>query len=118
MKTLLSLTIILFATLGAFAQSSKRNKLIVLEKANLDDTTKVENKGLDNEMKEDMNRFLGFGMHVSLKEREEETSQNVANSKKKKSGVTLQMGFQLPKFIKTDPPNKVYKLGWNLGINI
>lgn len=117
MKTLLSLTIILFTTLGAFAQSSKRSKLIVLEKANLDDTTKVENKGLDNEMKEDMNRFLGFGMHVSLKEREE-SAHNVANSKKKKSGVTLQMGFQLPKFIKTDPPNKVFKLGWNLGINI
>jgi hypothetical protein len=50
-------------------------------------------------------------------EQEEENSKD-NKRKKKNSGYNLQVGFQLPKFIKTNPPNKIFKIGWNLGLNI
>jgi hypothetical protein len=110
--TLNFLLILIFTT---HAQNKpKRQKIIVLER-----NDKENDKNIENRLREDMGRFLGFGMNVSLDSMEQEEENSKDNKRKKKnSGYNLQVGFQLPKFIKTNPPNKIFKIGWNLGLNI
>jgi hypothetical protein len=108
----------LFSTMALTQTVDKKNKLVVFEKANLDDTTQLDSKDLDEEIREEGKRFLGFKMHFAVKNMAESSDKNEHNSKKKKVGYKLQVGFQLPKFIKTDPPNKTFKLGWNMGLRI
>lgn len=109
-KTVLILFFLGFSMIG-FAQSSSKKKTIVMEKADLDDV-----KGVDEQMKNDMNRFLGFGVHVALKDADKVVSKTGKNNTTK-SDFILQMGFQLPEFIRTNPPDKVFKVGWTIGFN-
>jgi hypothetical protein len=114
MKTLLQFILFgLFFTFSFVAHAQNqptKQKAISLKRSENDNT-----QAIDNKLKEDMGRFLGFGMNVIVDPIEKEDTEK---KKTKKAGYNLQIGFQLPKFIKTNPPNKLYKIGWSLGVNI
>jgi hypothetical protein len=107
---------LLILNLTTHAQNeSKRQKVVAIDR-----DKKETNKVNDNKFREDMGRFMGFGIGLTLDSVEEEEENNSTDNKRKKknSGYNLQMGFQLPRFVKTNPPNKVFKVGWKLGFNI
>lgn len=96
---------------GVSQIASSKKKAIVMEK------TDIENiKGIDDQMKNDMSRFLGFGMHIAIKNTNKVVVKTAKNDNPKPDFV-LQMGFQLPEFIRTNPPDKVFKIGWAIGFN-
>ncbi len=73
-----------------------------------------ERRAIDREMKEKMDKFLGFGLRLSA-DNVEETVETAVDKDKKKNAVRFQIALQLPRFIKTDPPDKVFKVGWDFG---
>ena len=105
--------LVLFGVLSGNVYAQK-TKLLLAEKVNFDETKSMENQKNDRELKEEMTTFLGFGLRLSIKGVEETLKEN--DSSKKKSALRLQFGFQMPKYIKTDPPQKLFKIGWDLGI--
>lgn len=98
---------------GASAQA-QRVKLLIAKKVDFEGMPEKVRKNIDRELKEEMDTFLGFGYRVSV-DNFEETVKTVADKDKKKKAVRFQVGFQLPRFIKTDPPDKVFKVGWDFG---
>jgi hypothetical protein len=93
---------------------AKKTKLLLAEKVKYEAVGAKENQKNDQELKEDMTTFLGFGLRLSLKGVEETVKEE--SNQKKKSALRLQVGFQMPKYIKTQPPQKFFKVGWDLGI--
>jgi len=98
---------------GASAQA-QRTKLLIAKKVDFEGMPEKERKATDQELKEEMDTFLGFGYRLSV-DNVEETVKTAAEKDKKKKAVRLQIGFQFPRFIKTDPPDKVFKVGWDFG---
>lgn len=98
---------------GASAQA-QRVRLLIAKKVDFEGMPEKVRKNTDQELKEEMDTFLGFGYKVSV-DNLEETVQTAADKARKKKAVRFQVGFQLPRFIKTDPPDKVFKVGWDFG---
>lgn len=106
----------LLLLIGMFSSKiyAQKTKLLLAEKVKYEAVNAKENEKNDQELKEEMTTFLGFGLRLSLKGVEETVKEE--NSQKKKSALRLQVGFQMPKYIKTQPPQKFFKVGWDLGI--
>ncbi len=98
---------------GASAQAQKV-RLLIAKKVDFDKLPEKERKDFDQAMKEEMDKFLGFGLKLSV-DNFEETVKTAADKVKEKKAVRFQVGFQLPRFIKTEPPDKVFKVGWDFG---
>ncbi|GHB72143.1 hypothetical protein [Persicitalea jodogahamensis] len=98
---------------GTSAQAQKV-RLLIAKKVDFEEMPEKERKNIDQEMKEKMDTFLGFGLRLSV-DNVEETVKTAADKEKKKKAVRFQIGFQLHRFIKTDPPDKVFKIGWEFG---
>lgn len=107
---------ILLLLLGIFSSNvyAQKTKLLLAEKVKYEAINAKENEKNDQELKEEMTSFFGFGLRLSLKGVEETVKEE--NNQKKKSALRLQVGFQMPKYIKTQPPQKFFKVGWDLGI--
>lgn len=111
MRILFFFTVAMFVLGHANAQ---RRKLLFSEKIDFEKQPKDIVQKLDSEMTEEMDRFLGFGFHFSVKRL---STKNITETKKK-DGLSVNFGFQLPKYLKTKPPEKLLKAGWNLGLNL
>ncbi|MPR36298.1 hypothetical protein [Salmonirosea aquatica] len=98
---------------GASAQA-QRTRLLIAKKVDFEGMPEKVRKETDQELKEEMDTFLGFGYRISV-DNFEEIVKTPADKIKKKKAVRFQVGFQLPRFIKTDPPDKVFKVGWDFG---
>jgi len=107
--------LILMGILSSHAYAQKK-KFIVAEKIKFEEKSVQENKQNDEELKEDMDTFLGFGFRLSITNVEEPLKEKENTTQKKKVGLRFQLGFQMPKYIKTQPPQKLFKTGWDLGI--
>jgi hypothetical protein len=99
---------------SCFSATAQKAKLLIAEKVRFNETNAKEVSKIDEEIKDKMTTFLGFGFDLSVKGVEEKVQEE--NKTKQKSAVRFQVGFQMPKFIKTKPPQKVFKLGWDVGI--
>ncbi|RYU97074.1 hypothetical protein [Emticicia agri] len=110
-KIVLLITLLLMG--GALSAQEKKKKLFVAEKVNYDAKTAKENKETEDELKDEMTNFLGFGFRLSITNMEEKLEDR---KDKKKVGLRFQIGFQMPRFIKTDPPQKLFKAGMDVGI--
>ena len=111
----LTLLIILMLIGGTLSAQEKKKKFIVAEKINYESKSARENKENDEELKDEMTSFLGFGFRLSITNLEENVD-NSKNQDKKKVGLRFQVGFQMPRFIKTKPPQKLFKAGMDVGI--
>ncbi|GAB3502947.1 hypothetical protein GCM10027442_03340 [Emticicia fontis] len=100
---------------GALKAQEQKKKFFVAEKVNYDAKNAKENKENDDELKDEMTNFLGFGFRLSITNVEEKIN-NATDKDKKKVGLRFQVGFQMPKFIKTKPPQKLFKAGMDVGI--
>ncbi len=109
-KPFLLLLLALFS-MDIYAQ---KTKLLLAEKVKYEAANAKENEKNDQELKEEMTTFFGFGLRLSIKGVEETVKKE--SEQKKKSALRLQVGFQMPKYIKTQPPQKLFKVGWDLGI--
>ena len=98
---------------GASAQA-QRVRFLIAKKVDFERMPEKERKDLDRALKEEMDPFLGFGLRLKIDDFEE-TVKTVAAKDKKKKAVRFQVGLQLPRFIKTEPPDKVFKVGWDFG---
>ena len=87
-----------------------KNKATFSRKVKYEAVNAKENEKNDQELKEEMTSFSGFGLRLSLKDDEETVKEE--NNQKKKSALQLQVGFQMPNYIKTQPPQKFFKVGW------
>lgn len=105
---------IILLLFSCFSANAQKTKLLIAEKVRFDETNIKENAKIDEEIKDNMGTFLGFGFNLSVKGVDEKIKEE--NKTKQKSAVRFQVGFQMPKFIKTKPPQKVFKLGWDVGI--
>jgi hypothetical protein len=105
---------IILLLFSCFPATAQKTKLLIAEKVRFEETNVKENDKIDEEIKDKMTTFLGFGFDLSVKGVEEKVQEE--NKTKQKSAVRFQVGFQMPKFIKTKPPQKVFKLGWDVGI--
>ncbi len=114
MKKLILLFILFAGTLSAHGQ---KKKFVVAEKIKYEEKSEKENKENDEELKDEMTTFLGFGFRLSIKDVEEPIKESgTGNQQKKKVGLRFQIGFQMPGFIKTKPPQKLFKAGMDVGI--
>ncbi|MBA4849616.1 hypothetical protein [Emticicia sp. BO119] len=111
----LALLIILLLVGGTLSAQEKKKKFFVAEKVNYEAKSVKENQENDDELKDEMTNFLGFGFRLSITNMEEKVN-DPANKDKKKMGLRFQIGFQMPKFIKTNPPQKLFKAGMDVGI--
>jgi hypothetical protein len=93
---------------------AQKTKLLLAEKVKFEELQAKDSQKIDRELKDEMTTFFGFGIRLSLKGVEETIKDE--NNQKKKSALRLQVGFQMPKYIKTNPPQKLFKIGWDLGI--
>lgn len=101
--------------IGSFTAHGQKKKFFVAEKIKYEQKTEKENKENDEELKDEMTSFMGFGFRLSITDVEEQIKD--PNSKdKKKVGLRFQVGFQMPRFIKTKPPQKLFKAGMDVGI--
>lgn len=107
-------TAIILFLFACFSANAQKTKLLIAEKVRFDGINIKENAKIDEEIKDNMATFLGFGFNLSVKGIDENVQKE--NKTKQKSAVRFQVGFQMPKFIKTNPPQKVFKAGWDLGI--
>ena len=105
---------LLFLLGCAASAQAQKIKLLIAKKVDFEGMPEKERKDIDRELKEKMDTFLGFGLRLSV-DNIEETVKTSADKDKKKKAVRFQIGFQLHRFIKTDPPNKVFKVGWDFG---
>ncbi|WP_337044312.1 hypothetical protein [Emticicia sp. 17c] len=113
MKKLTLLIILFVGSFSVYGQQKK--KFFVAEKIDYDHKSVKENKQTEEELKNEMTSFLGFGFRLSITNVEEEVKES-AKEDKKKFALRFQVGFQMPKFIKTKPPQKVFKAGMDVGI--
>lgn len=111
----LALLITLLLIGGTIHAQEQKKKFLVAEKINYDNRSAKENKENDDELKDEMTNFLGFGFRLSIRNVEEKANSS-AKDEKKKVGLRFQVGFQMPKFIKTNPPQKLFKAGMDVGI--
>jgi hypothetical protein len=98
---------------GASAQA-QWVKLLIAKKVNFEEMPEKVRKDIDRELQEDMDTFMGFGLKMGI-DKLEETVKTETDKEKKKKAVRFQVGLQLPRFIKTDPPDKVFKVGLDFG---
>jgi hypothetical protein len=98
---------------GAAVQA-QRVRLLIAKKVDFEGMPEKVRKNIDRELKEEMDTFLGFGLRMGV-DNLEETVKTAEDKDKKKKAVRFQVGLQLPRFIKTDPPDKVFKVGWDFG---
>lgn len=109
------LTILLILFIGSLSAHGQKKKFVVAEKIKYEEKSEKENKENDEELKDEMTTFLGFGFRLSITEVEEPIKE-ANNQDKKKVGLRFQVGFQMPRFIKTKPPQKLFKAGMDVGI--
>jgi hypothetical protein len=112
-------TILLFLFLVvSFGQAyAQRKSLVFSEKIDFEKQPKQIVEKENAEITDEMDRFLGFGFHFSVKKSPLD-AKNVSRKNIFKEGVSVQFGIQLPKYLKTKPPEKLIKTGWNLGLNL
>jgi hypothetical protein len=111
-----TLFLIAFLTV-VFGQTNAQKKgLLFAEKINFEKQPEETVKKQDTELKEDMDKFLGFGLNFAVNRLQEEEKKS-EGKKKKSEGISIQIGLKLPKYFKTKPPEKLLKVGWNLGLN-
>jgi hypothetical protein len=104
--------------IGVLSQANAQRKgLLFSEKIDFDKQPKQIVEKQEAEITEEMDRFLGFGFHFSVKKVPLE-SQNSDRKNKIKEGISLQLGFQMPKYLRTKPPEKLLKAGWKMGLNL
>jgi hypothetical protein len=103
---------------GIFSQANAQKKgLLFSEKIDFEKQPKQIVEKENAEITDEMDRFLGFGFHFSVKKSPLDTK-NVSRKNLFKEGVSVQFGVQLPKYLKTKPPEKLIKTGWILGLNL
>ncbi|MFB0947229.1 MAG: hypothetical protein ACI9V1_000627 [Spirosomataceae bacterium] len=61
-----------------------------------------------------MDLVLGFGLKIKVVKVEQKVKSKDAD--KERNAVRFQIGLKLPRFINTDPPDKVFKIGWDFGV--
>ena len=104
--------------MSVFVQTNAQKKgLLFSEKIDFEKQPKQIIEKQDTEMTDEMDRFLGFGFHFSVKKVPLE-SQNSVLKNKIKEGISVQFGFQMPKYLRTKPPEKLLKAGWKMGLNL
>lgn len=109
---------LIFILIGVLSQANAQKKgLLFSEKIDFDKQPKQIVEKQEAEITEEMDRFLGFGFHFSVKKVPLET-QNSDRKNKIKEGISVQFGFQMPKYLRTKPPEKLLKAGWKMGLNI
>lgn len=109
---------LIFILIGILSQANAQKKsLLFSEKIDFDKQPKQIIEKQDTEMTDEMDRFLGFGLHFSVKKVPLE-SQNSDRKNKIKEGISLEFGFQMPKYLRTKPPEKLLKAGWKIGLNL
>lgn len=107
------LTILLVLTFGA--SRAQQTKIVAGDKVDYDKMSKQELAKTDQELSRNMDLVLGFGLKIKVvKVAEEVKSKNELS--KEKNALRFQIGMKLPQFIKTDPPDKVFKIGWDFGV--
>jgi len=111
----LTLLIMLMLLGGALSAQEKKKKFFVAEKIDYDAKSEKEIKQTDAELKDEMTTFLGFGLRFSITNVDESLTPGDKEDKKK-TGLRFQVGFQMPKFIKTKPPQKIFKAGMDVGV--
>ena len=106
--------LLLFFGMTTVNVNAQKTKLLLAEKVRYEEKKVIDNIKTDQELKEEMTTFFGFGIRLSIKGVEEPVQVN--DGKKRKSALRIQLGFQMPKYINTRPPEKFFKTGWDLGI--
>lgn len=112
MKKLVFLIVILF--FGALRTHAQETKILAGKKVDYDTMNKKELAKTNHELSKDMDLVLGFGLKMKVVKVEQEVELN--NAKKEKNALRFQIGLKLPRFINTDPPDKVFKVGWDFGV--
>jgi len=109
---------LIFILVGVLSQANAQKKgLLFSEKIDFEKQSKQIIEKIDAEMTDEMDRFLGFGFHFSVNKSPLD-AKNVSRKKFFKEGVSVHFGVQLPKYLKTKPPEKLIKTGWILGLNL
>ena len=111
MNKLTLLTVLLLC--GALRVNAQ-GKILAGKKVDYDKMSKKELAKTDQVLSHNMDQVLGFGLKLKVVKVEKEVSVN--DVKKEKNALRFQIGLKLPQFIKTDPPDKVFKLGWDFGV--
>ncbi len=105
---------LLFLLVFSFgATYAQKTKILAGDKVEYDKMTKNELAKTDESLSKNMDLVLGFGLKVKVIKVQEELS--MKKELKEKKALRLQVGLKLPLFIKTDPPDKVFKIGWDFG---
>lgn len=108
---------LLFSFLLVFTCSAiqaQKTKILAGDKVNYSEMSEQELAKTDEQLSKNMDLVLGFGLKLKVIKVEEEVQ--LKNATKEKNAVRFQIGLKLPRFINTDPPDKVFKIGWDFGV--
>lgn len=106
--------LLLFLLVFTFsATNAQKTKILAGDKVNYDKMTENELAKTNESLSKNMDLVLGFGLKVKVIKVEEEVT--LKKEVKEKNALRFQVGLKLPGFIKTDPPDKVFKIGWDFG---
>lgn len=94
--------------------SGQKTKILVGDKVDYDKMDKLELAKTNKYLSNNMDIVLGFGLKMKLRKVAGKVS--AEDSTQEKNAVRFQIGLKLPGFIKTDPPDKVFKVGWDFGV--
>jgi hypothetical protein len=108
----LMFTLLLFLTFGA--SQAQKAKILAGDKVEYDKMSRQELAKTDAELSRNMDLVLGFGLKIKVIQVEQKIKSKDAD--KEKNAVRFQIGLKLPRFINTDPPDKVFKIGWDFGV--
>jgi hypothetical protein len=109
---------LIFILIGILSQANAQRKgLLFSEKIDFEKQPKQIIEKEEAEITEEMDRFLGFGFHFSVKT-VPLASQNSDRKNKIKEGISVPLGFYMPKYLRTKPPEKLLKAGWKMGLNL
>lgn len=84
-------TAIILFLFACFSANAQKTKLLIAEKVRFDETNIKENAKIDEEIKDNMGTFLGFGFNFSVKGVDEKVKED--SKTKQKSAVRFQVGF-------------------------
>lgn len=96
------------------AAQAQKTKILAGDKVNYSAMSEQELAKTDEQLSKNMDLVLGFGLKLKVIKVEEEVQ--LKNTTKEKNAVRFQIGLKLPRFINTDPPDKVFKIGWDFGM--
>lgn len=112
MKNLL-LLIVLFSFVTTHS-SGQKSKVLLGDKVDYEKMSKQDLADTNEDLAQNMDVVLGFGLKLKVAKIENEVE--VDQTKKEKNAVRFQIGLKLPQFINTDPPDKIFKIGWDFGV--